>query len=49
MDKQCLIERLKRVRLVGTGKIIIKELDYSGNPLLPVAKAYKDILHGCAK
>jgi hypothetical protein len=41
MKREELIERLKQVAIVDTDKIIIKELDYSNNPLSPVEIAYR--------
>lgn len=40
MTRQQLIEKLGQVTLIGEGRIIIKEIDYTGNPLAPQAKAW---------
>ena len=41
MNKKELVEKLKQVRCVGKGRIMIKEIDYSNNPLSPTKMVYK--------
>lgn len=40
MTRNELIEKLKKVDLIGEGRIVIKEIDYSGNPLAPQKQAW---------
>lgn len=40
MNRFDLIEKLKMVDIVGKGRIIIKEIDYTGNPLAPQKQAW---------
>lgn len=40
MTRNELIERLSKVAIVGNGRIIIKEIDYTGNPFAPQSKAW---------
>lgn len=40
MKRDELIEKLKKVAIIGKGRIIIKEIDYTGNPLAPQATAW---------
>lgn len=40
MTRTELIAKLQQVTLIGTGRIMIKKLDYTGNPLAPQAEAW---------
>lgn len=40
MKRNELIEKLEKVAILGKGRIIIKEIDYSNNPLAPQDKAW---------
>lgn len=40
MTRNDLIEKLRKVAVIGNGRIIIKEIDYTGNPLAPQDKAW---------
>jgi hypothetical protein len=40
MTRTELIENLSKVDIIGKGRIIIKELDYTNNPLAPEKKAW---------
>lgn len=40
MNRNELIEKLQKVTIIGNGRIIIKEIDYTGNMLAPQAKAW---------
>lgn len=40
MDRKELLDKLSKVTLIGKGRTIIKEIDYTGNPLSPQDKAW---------
>ena len=40
MTRNELLEKLYKVDIVGEGRIIIKEIDYTGNPFAPQNKAW---------
>ena len=40
MTRQELLDKLSKVTIIGKGRIIIKEIDYTGNRLAPQAKAW---------
>lgn len=40
MTRQELLDKLSKVTIIGKGRIIIKEIDYTGNWLAPQAKAW---------
>jgi len=40
MNRNELIEKLQKVATIGPGRIIIKKIDYTGNPLAPQATAW---------
>lgn len=40
MTRQELLDKLSKVAIIGKGRIIIKEIDYTGNRLAPQDKAW---------
>mgnify|MGYP003510702632 CR=1 FL=1 len=40
MTRKELLDKLSKVTIIGKGRIIIKEIDYTGNRLAPQAKAW---------
>ncbi|ARB30333.1 hypothetical protein B5P22_24605 [Pseudomonas tolaasii] len=40
MTRTELLNKLSRVTLIGEGRIVIKRLDYTSNPLAPQAEAW---------
>ena len=40
MTRNELIEKLQKVEIIGEGRIVIKEIDYSGNILAPQKQAW---------
>lgn len=40
MTREQLIEKLQKVDIIGEGRIVVKEIDYTGNPFAPQSKAW---------